>query len=51
MNISVTGAAGYIGSVLSEELVAQGHPISTLNEKQTIDKVIDVILMSDTKTC
>ena len=31
MNILVTGAAGYIGSVLSEELVAQGHQVIALD--------------------
>jgi len=32
MNILVTGAAGYIGSVLCEELVAQGHQVIALDD-------------------
>lgn len=31
MNILVTGGAGYIGSILTEELVAQGHDVIVLD--------------------
>ena len=34
MNILVTGAAGYIGSVLTEELVEQGHTVIALDNLQ-----------------
>ncbi|WP_437872397.1 NAD-dependent epimerase/dehydratase family protein [Sorangium sp. So ce363] len=32
MRILVTGGAGYIGSVIAEELVARGHDVADLAE-------------------
>ena len=34
MNILVTGGAGYVGSIVTEELVAQGHRVIVLDNLQ-----------------
>jgi len=34
MNILVTGAAGYIGSIVTEELLKEGHQVIALDNLQ-----------------